>query len=448
MFNWFKRYLLGFCGFVVFPFLNYFKGVTYKPSDIPRLWRKYWFFISGKIAKRVFVFNKNDFVLRIAPLKKHHLKANRDYYPPPGYGVPPNARQHSNPGCEKYGLFLWPARLNLWFDGFLLFFLVFSVGLPFWFGFPGENNIFWLKIILGTIFVAIILNSFLYRIIPPVLSKVWKDWPESQYPLFLTVPNLVDLSRNDKKRKKDESIYWDPDKETPKKHQSSYYATGMYPLQEVILHLAIFDFFFHNQISSAGKITDDSDSIKMKNWIIYLFSPVWLSYFIILFSLFLYQLLPPSFSLNRATIIQYPYNIAWLSVFWFIFSSLFVYNRIRLLKKQEKAVLAGYYETHLKLVPQQILNAITQIPSKKQIRDGIEKMEKVSHAIQTVGLVTLLMLVEIFSSPYSQSTQEKPPSIPHTPVLHNRYQAPRQQLQQNSPEKSAQGSSKPVKAIK
>lgn len=115
--------------------------------------------------------------------------------------------------------------------------------------------------------------------------------------------------------------------------------------------------------------------------------------------------------------IQYPYNFAWAGFFWFGLSSWFIMRRINLLKKQKKAVLSGYYETHLELVPQQILNTITQIPDKKQIRDGLEKIQKILHTIQTAGLVTLLMLIEIFSSPYSQPASPEQDKTPQQCAL-------------------------------
>ena len=56
-------------------------------------------------------------------------------------------------------------------------------------------------------------------------------------------------------------------------------------------------------------------------------------------------------------------------------------------------------------MPQQILHVITQIPDQKQIREGIEKMSVLLRNIQGVGLISMLMLIEIFSSPYSQLPQ-------------------------------------------
>ena len=398
--------------------------VYISPMDALRLLLRTWCRISGWFSQYVYFFSQNDFVLRIAPLKNPYTrlfcrtrKHREDYFPPPGYGIPP--RKKSTIETEpytQYGLFLWPGKLTREFFFFMLTVNSFIV-FPFVF-----NEHSWMKYHpvwfgVGFIIIMSLLSALLFRIVfkimPPVLFQIWKVWPESQYANFLTVPHIIELKRKDKKRERREGdIYWHPDDPTPMRHQSSSYASGMNTLQEVMLHLAIFDFFFHKKAEKELG-SEQYKSIKVGNWITYLLSPVWITYSLLLLFFFLYQLEPPKFSLDKITLFQYPYNFAWATVSWFILSSYFIAKRIKSLKKQEAAVVKGYYDAHLELVPQQILNVITTIPDEDQIRGGIEKMATLLRTIQTVGLFGMFMLIEIFSSPYSQLTPS-PEKLPIT----------------------------------
>ena len=395
-------------------------------SDLFRLLSKYSLFISGVLSKYVYFFSKNDFVLRVAPLSNPYItlsgfvsnrvwgaQSRKLYFPPPGYGIPPRKADFRNPSPHaQYGLFLWPGKLTRDFFIFMLIVNGFVV-LPFIFSkFPLVSS-HPMLFILGLAFVSGLLFRGLFKIIPPVLSQIWQEWPESQYEHFLTVPHRVELKWSDKSKEKNrDGIYWRPDEATPMRHQSSSYAAGMNTLQEVMLHLAIFDFFFHKK--EVGE-TEQFKSIKTKNWILYLLAPVWITYGILLFFLLIYQIKLPTFSLNLPTIVQYPYNFLWATVSWFFLSSFFIISKINILKRQEKAVIKGFYNAHLALIPQQILKAITQIPDEKQIRDGIDKLATLLRTIQTVGLVSLFMIIEIFSSPYSQVTD--PPKTSDSKIL-------------------------------
>ena len=93
--------------------------------DIPRYFFKSWFYITGYFSTWSFFFSNSDFILRIAPLKARHLKHNKEYFPPPGYGVP-LGRKTTNRCLEpyshgKYGLFLWPGKLVRAYFPFILF---------------------------------------------------------------------------------------------------------------------------------------------------------------------------------------------------------------------------------------------------------------------------------------------------------------------------------------
>jgi len=270
------------------------RKLTINYLDIKRIVFKYWLIASGCISQYVFFFSKNDFILKVGPLDNWYTRifrfimrteVERNYFPPPGYGIPPKFLNSQNPYVE-YGLFLWPGKLTREFFYFIL--LVNSIALLPYLS-PWLRN-YSIGYSIGLVILVSLIVSLLFRavfmLIPPVLSQVWQKWPESQYDKFLTVPHKVNLKYSDKNRKH-EGIYWRPDKATPMRHQSSTYASGMNTLQEVMLHLAIFDFFF-----SKKEVSDEENSyqsIRIKNWIIYLLSPVWISYGLLLSSFFIYQ---------------------------------------------------------------------------------------------------------------------------------------------------------------
>ena len=67
----------------------------------------------------------------------------------------------------------------------------------------------------------------------------------------------------------------------------------------------------------------------------------------------------------------------------------------------QKEIREGYYNTHLHLIPQQILSVLAKIPSDTQISQGIKQVESMLRLVQAAALVTFFILIEIFSSGFS-----------------------------------------------
>jgi hypothetical protein len=237
----------------------------------------------------------------------------------------------------------------------------------------------------------------------PVLHQIWALWPESHYDIFLTVPHLSDIERKDKK--KDDNKYWKPDRGSPLSHQPSHYAKGKNTLQEVILHLAIFDYLFHpsenNNLTKKKKNKKKNKykkSLKMNGWF-YLFSPAIISYILLLFSFFISAFFyPTECTKNIPVLLRYPFWYAPLVIIWFAITANMIFKQISFLENLQEDIRDGYYNAHLDLIPQQILSVIAKVPSDRQISKGIEQVESILRWVQAAALVTFFMLLEVFSS--------------------------------------------------
>jgi len=229
----------------------------------------------------------------------------------------------------------------------------------------------------------------------PIFSDVWKLWPESQYDLFLTVPHLVKVKYVD--RQLPEHKYWRPDVSTPISHQSSEYSQGMNTVQEVLLNLAIFELFFYNDDRNKSKDEHNGEhSIRLNHWFLYYFSPVWISYFILLAVVLLYQLPGVEKALHTSfPFLDFPTNIVAAAMIWLLVSVRFIWKRIEFLRLLHKDVKEGVYESHLDLVPQKILKNITRIPHEQQIIAGIEHLQKVLNIVQIVAFTNIMLMLEV-----------------------------------------------------
>ncbi len=470
--------------------------------------------IASLFSDYSYLFVKTDFVLRIGRLSKRHKKAWRNYFPPPGYGIPPGRslnRSDDKVSHHRYSLFLWPGQLsvrlwvyiifvfpvallpllnaatlaninltrkNYFFDQnllhpnftLILFFcligaffylpesirfvkglyqktitiienvsLLISIRWKHWgktllvlsfsifFLYQLTSSLLDLKAVALLIknnnpaslfllawgfisLVAIIILRAVFNTIPPSLSQTWNKWPESQYDLFLTVPHKINLSLKDRvKTKRDK--YWSPDASTPASQQSLHYAKNRHSLQEVILDLAIFDFLFRKKTDIDLK--DDRDetqpqykhsvysSVRLENWFLYFLSPVWISYLLLLLMMVSAQLLFSN-DVNQQShiplLFNYPNSFAWAAIIWFFISYRFIRSRIKHLEILYSRVYNGYYHSHLELVPQQILDNISQIPTHNQLKEAIESMKKLLSYILVGALPSFLLLLEIFSN--------------------------------------------------
>jgi hypothetical protein len=388
----------------------------------------------------------NDFVLRIAPLKKDH-EGYKDYFPPPGYGIPPGRNYKNNVtkkledinSYEKYGLFLWPGSLygafikqTLWIQFLVPSMFVSYLIAETCIGYLGGGLIY-----LGIYFFIILMGVFLLNWIfsqsPPVLSSIWSRWPYTQYEKFLSVPHCTVLhvkDRNPDHEPDKNHPYWNPDKPVKYFHESAYFAKGTRTLQEVILHLAIFDFLFNKSSSESNSqvlrfdkegekknkvriVADDitfgpsgNQLIKSGHWLVYLFSPVLINYILLLFSFFVFAAIMPPFDFAKQGIegrilFQFPFALALPLFIWLYFSMRRIDEVKNYLRRIHREIEEEYYDGHLDLVPPPILNALENIPKGNHIQEGISEMDKLQQVIQAGALIAFLALLEIFSSAVS-----------------------------------------------
>jgi len=384
---------------------------------IKLLWKYFWRFGTD-----------NNFILRIAPLRDKTHDSYRNYFPPPCYGFPygKTTQKIDDPPerYQKYGLFLWPDRLyqDISYFSILLFATLFPfISLIYCEVNNQKNYKFYIAIAILITIAALVKIIFITTANKtlPVLHKIWVLWPESHYSRFLTVPHVLDISHHDKDKEKNK--YWHPDKsKIPLSHQPEFYEKGKNTLQEVILHLAIFDHLFYykkyNKLIKNKNISMESkeinnkrqenkykNSLKVKGWI-YLFSPAIISYLLLLFSFFVSSLFYPSSKEEIEQIpvlLRYPFWYAPLIIIWFALTANMIFKQISFLENLLEDVRDGYYNAHLNLIPQQILKVVNNIPSDKQISKGIEQVESILRWTQTAALVTFFILLEIFSSGFS-----------------------------------------------
>lgn len=374
----------------------------------------------------------NDLILKVAPLRDTKVEAHRNYFPLPGYGVPPGKKKkYEDEQHNKYGLFLWPDRLYK--DVWKYVFLILCTLIPFiTLKIKSADQYTW-SIMVACIFLIIIAFAMLVifilyaRTSPPVLSDIWQMWPESQYSRFLNVPHLSELTKSDDGKKGEQfwHRYWCPDTQTSLQHQPSYYRVDKNTLQEVILHLSMFNFLFvkcdaadikkeeaekplsQSSVGTFLGILDYKSSslyrgLERRNWY-YLFSPAVISYFLLIISLFISTYFyPDNLDAQPAPILQIPYFYIVLIVIWSVMTLRMVLRQIDFLEKLQKDVRDGYYDSHLSLVPQQILKVISQIPDDTQISEGIKQVTKVLQYVQAGALLTFLAMLEIFSQAYGQ----------------------------------------------
>lgn len=362
------------------------------------------------VSKYFFRFGSdNDFILRIAPLHDKKQDLYRNYFPPPLYGVPPDKLT----GIEgetyaKYGLFLWPDSLYKDINRYTLLLLATLIPFIVLFlsgcSFESDNRLYYAIGLLSFLVVCTkVVFILLAKRSPPVLNKVWPMWPESQYSRFLTVPHLSDLDPQDEGKKAQK--YWRPDETTPLSHQPAYYAKGKNSLQEVILHLSVFDFLFYSkdEISKGDKA---KKSLKKHGWF-YLLSPAIISYALLMIAFWVSTAFYPSSlgtggtSTEIPVLFRLPFFYVPLVVSWSVLTFLMIMKQMRFLERLQNEVREGYYNAHLELIPQQILNVISDIPRDEQISKGIEEVGKMLRFVQAGALASYLMMLEIFASGFS-----------------------------------------------
>jgi len=400
---------------------------------------------------RPFFLSQSNFILRVAPLKKRHQRANQRYFPPPGYGIPIGKKAQFIESKEigkvaQYGFYLTLGRLAK--DYFLISFaLALCVFLPLI-----KVDLTWIESIKGVevvksveiwgiLYIAVIalylliVGSFYrwlyYYHIPPVLSDIWPLWPEPSYRLLQSVPHKVQLARADKLTHLP-SLYWNPKKTCSLFRQPQEYAKKTPTLQSVLLDFAVFELFFFSRSRKnkkhqcKGNVKADKKSIDMmyKNEVdwLYWLSPIFINYFMLLIVLLLTWLMFPSLGSECTSIdlngvqecidkvgfrffnqenlqIQLfvePKQALSLSImvwagiaYWFM--------KVRLLSKLERLkerVEQGYFVRHLNLVPPQILAHMKGIPKAKHIGIYISDLYRLLSFVMLFAVVSYIGIID------------------------------------------------------
>jgi len=372
------------------------------------------------------MWSDSDFLLRIGALSKYQSKkVPKSTYSPPGYGLPPGRLEEEELSPPKkqsrYGLFLFPGRISKWF-------LRISLSLPFLIFSPfliHEANkycygiYFYVPAIM--IYWALSLGIYYwayYKRMSPVLSKAWEKWPPAAYHLFLSVPHKITLEKQDKN--KDEFLYWQPDVHSNMSRQTTVFAKNTQSLQEVILNFSIFEFFFQRPEkktqskiemlkNESDKQQDDqeTDVINGRNWFSYFFTPIWVSYALILFFLFFMTALPVKAldqHSNQAhswfVLANLPYNFLPVIVIWFVFSLFYIQHIISGLEDLHNKVREGVFDSHLERVPQAILQELANIPKEQHINEGIQYIKRAMGWLSSIALLGFLGLLEVLSQGY------------------------------------------------
>lgn len=351
----------------------------------------------GFFLKFNFLLTKTDFVLRISRLHSRHKKHNRGaYFPPPGYGIPPGkkAPPSAYEPDHEYGLFLIIGKIRIW--------LLAYFSMAFFLLLPTLKQGGWSYV--GYLIFFGILSYSLYRLIyyfmPPVLNEVWKCWPLTAYRQFLSVPHLIELKGEDRDNVSDKQSYlfWQPDKSAWLSRQTTQYAPGSRSLQEVILDMAVFELFF-NPNPSQNKHPKAARSINAKNAFLYLLSPVWGSYILLLISALLFLWLDQS-DCCGSKIMCFPYSFVPAILIWLVISAMYVSSLFKKLSRMGDKIASGYYQSHFDLVPPQILMALSQIPTSRQIRRAVNQLWGLLNVIGGLAVVIFLAMLEVIAGAY------------------------------------------------
>ena len=393
-----------------------------------------------------FMLSRHDFLLRIAPNTRYKCKDyDQSHYPPPGYGLPPGSSLHNNKRfipTHQYALFLFPGKLAhsfLWFSillPLLIFLPVFDVFFPLPF-FSFEIPAYAFCIFSYWLFSYLFYLILYHYLMPPVLSSVWEKWPVPANHLFLSVPHQVSVY--EKWDTEQENIYWQPDEINHLYRQTSEFAPDTQSLQEILLNFAVFEFFFKRPNPPVNRVhetrTDANDTladnpsvvnppawqqvpnkaaqaasyekiIKEKEWYTYLFTPVWMNYGLIIIALLFLVLLPVCSNSPDRTWIPFanlPYNFIPVILLWLLLSFRYMTKIIHSLENMHRKIRKGAFDAHLELVPQPILQALSNIPEPHHIEAGIQHIKRTMGWISSIALIGFLAIVEIFSQAYGSN---------------------------------------------
>ncbi len=387
----------------------------------------------GKFFQHHYSFffrNYSDFILRVSPLKNRHQSDKKDYFPPPGYGIPSSEQaQFNHPDVlisdkvGRYGFYLAPGRLakDYFVVSLVLALCMFSPlinpNLNYW-------GIHWYA---GAIFGYLLLLGIIYRGIyyhkmSPVLTSIWPLWPEPSYYLLQSVPHKVHLTCRDKLIEYDDSkgsIYWCPKLLAPLARQPQQYAKGTPTLQSVLLDFAVFEFFFFGksrvQADKSDKQPVEYGNRNEASWLYWL-SPVVVNYLMLVLMLPVTWILLSDMgmqcsSLNEGKLLTQALALKCIDEGSFLiepkqalsFSILiwagltYWFMKGRLLKKLtslKNKVEQGYFSRYLDLVPQQILKHMQGIPEAAIISSYILYLEQILSVAMFFAAVSYIGIID------------------------------------------------------
>jgi len=405
------------------------------------------FLCFGLIAKYIVMLlrasynSKTDFILQISPetsfIKRIFFsKKRKPHYPPPGYGVPPNKafKLKKEVFPDKYQMTMIPGGLTFWI--FLMLVVLSLVALlPLSFVLVEESRS---QLLLAAVFfiVVICLSFAAYYLIyilmaRPVLSDIWAIWPEPCNHMLRSVPHKVKLSRGDKNtpKLKKYPIYWSPKSSTSFVRQPREYAPNIPTLQAVLLNFSLFELFFYKKPTS----NEYSNVLNVRNWVFYWMFPVWGSYlFLSLFMIFYFWIektgsndiakyalelanLANSNLVEGLDLDQLRENIKngsspwgvhtfWEKggsfviaiCLWMIGTAWFIHSRLAKMIEMKDKVSSGYFRRYEELVPQQVLQRLTEIPKEQQIASIIEKQRIIFNFLLFGAFVNYLLVLDAF----------------------------------------------------
>lgn len=379
-------------------------------------------------------------------------------FPPPGYGIPLGyehfVKAHNYQPKNEYGLYLYPGRINLAMISLSLW-LSFLVCAPFINEYESSHPTYPLMILFYLLLAWLSYSLLFKKIMPASLTNVWEKWPIPAYELFLSVPHKVTISSNDclteinthkhklslleRYQVPKEYIFWRPDKKTPMWRQSTENSPDMHTLQDLILNLAVFEFLFHKNTSKTikpemhaqedkeiappsllKKIKPDEESLREYHWYFFLFSPIMINLVLILLGIFLFSFLEgsaidgdtviPSIDkinpsseengnkITKFTLItNFPYNFVIAVLSWFLFTIYYVHWILSTLTDLSKKIRHGYFNAQLDLIPQQILNELSYIPTQQQVDRGIGYVKNILSWSSGIVFLGLMAVLEILS---------------------------------------------------
>jgi hypothetical protein len=380
-----------------------------------------------------FFYNHSDFILRVSPLKNRRSSDKKDYFPPPGYGIPQSEEaQFNHPDAlardkvGEYGFYLSPGRLarDYFVVSLVLALCMFSPLINF----QGATEIggwglawycWYGSAILGyLLLLGIIYRWIYYHNMSPVLTSIWPLWPEPSYHLLQSVPHKVHLTCHDKLIEDDDSkgsLYWNPKSQhlAPLFRQPQKYAKGTPTLQNVLLDFAVFEFFFfgksRKQVYNNNKQTNDDGSKQdderpkkqlveyinqnETSWLYWL-SPVVINYFMLVLMLPVTWILLNDMEI-KCFLIEPKQALSFSIMVWAGLTYWFMKRRLlRKLTGLKDKVEQEYFSRYLELVPQQILQPMQGIPKAAVISSYILYLEQILSVAMFFAAVSYIGIID------------------------------------------------------